>query len=175
MPYHMYITRKIYVNSCEPLGVRAVLKGPIFCFGKDCPKGPPTANRQPPPTANRHQPLTADRRQPPTATNRQPSTAVNRHQPPITNCQLLPTAANHQPPTANQQSPPAANRQSLPTMVDHMSCTRSFLKKPCSGTFFFPFPLRTALLGELVWYCVIPEGPAYYPFLMYWAAAGGSH
>ena len=101
----------------------------FFCFVKDRPKGPPTANRQLPPTANRHQPPTANRSQPPTATNRQPSTAAN--------CQLPPTAANHQPPTANRQSPPAANRQSPPTMVEHMSYTRSFLKKPCSGTVFF--------------------------------------
>ena len=112
---------------------------------KDRPKGPPTANRQLPPTANRHQLPTATNRQPPTATNHQPSTAANRHQPPITNCQLPPTAANRrQPPTANRQSPPATNCQSPPTMVEHMSYTRSFLKKPCTGTVFFS-PLRTAL------------------------------
>ena len=103
---------------------KAVLKGPDFFFVKDRPKGPPTANRQLPPTANRHQP--------PTATNHQPATAANRHQPPITNCQLPPTAAN-------RRQPPTANRQSPPTMVEHMSYTGSFLKKPCSGTVFFYF------------------------------------
>ena len=87
-----------------------------------------------------HQPLTANCHQPPIATNHQPSTAANRHQPPITNCRLPPTAANRrQPPTANRQSPPAANRQSPPTMVEHLSYTRSFLKKPCTGTVFFLF------------------------------------
>ena len=128
---------------------RAVLKGPDFFLLrtalKDHPKGPPTANRQLPPTANRRQPPTANRRQPPTATNRQPSTAANRHQPPITNCQLPPTAANRrQPPTANRQPaiPPAANRLSPPTMVEHMSYTRSLLKKPCSGTVFFHFSVK---------------------------------
>ena len=48
---------------------------------KDCPKGPPTANRQPLPTATIHQSSTTNRRQPP------------------------PTATNLQSPTGNRQSP----------------------------------------------------------------------
>ena len=85
----------------EPSVARAVLKGPDFFLLrtvlKDCPKGPPTANRQPPPTANR-QPL-------PTATNHPSRTANCRH--------LPPTAANttnRQPPTGNLHQPPTANR-----------------------------------------------------------------
>ena len=104
---------------------------------KDRPKGPPTANRQLPPTANRQQPSTANRQPRPTA-NCQPLPTATNHPVPTANCpQPPPTVANHQPPTANRQSPPAANCQSPPTMVEHMSYTRSFLKKPCSGTVFF--------------------------------------
>ena len=97
---------------------------------KDRPKGPPTANRQLPPTANRHQPPTAANRQLRPIANRQPLPTATNHPSPTANCR-------QPPPTANRQSPPAANRQSPPTMVEHMSYTRSFLKKPCSGTVFF--------------------------------------
>ena len=118
---------------------------------KDRPKGPPIVNHQPPPTAaNRRQPPTAANRQPRPTANRQPLPTATNHPSPTANCrQPPPTAANHQPPTANRQSPPAANRQSPPTMVEHMSYTRSFLKKPCSGTvFFFPVKDRPGLPQE---------------------------
>ena len=121
-------------------GDRAVLEGFLFLLRtalKDRPKGPPTANRQLPPTTNRHQPPTTNCQPRPPA-NRQPLSTATNHPSPTANCHQPPlTAANHQPPTANRQSPPAANRQSPPTMVEHMSYTRSFLKKPCSGTAFF--------------------------------------
>ena len=112
------------------------LRDQIFFFVQ----GPPlrTAPRH-------HQPLTANCHQPPTATNRQPRPTANRQPLPTTTNHPSPTANRRQPPTANRQSPPAANRQSPPTMVEHMSYTRSFLKKACTGTVFF-FPLRTALL-----------------------------
>ena len=106
---------------------------------KDCPKGPPTANRRQPPTSNRHQPPpTGSSDQPPSATNHQ-SLTTYRRQPP-------PTATNRQLPTANRQSPPTANRQPPPTMVEHMECPRAFWGTLCNGTLFFS-PLRTALLN----------------------------
>ena len=127
---------------------RAVLKGPKFFFLRTAPRD------HQPLTANCHQPPTATKRQPPTAANRDQPPTVNRCQPPPTthhqlpnaaNCrQPPPTAANHQPPTANWQSPSAANRQSPPAVVEHMSYTRSFLKKTMYQNSFFP-PLRTAL------------------------------
>ena len=90
---------------------------------RDRPKGPPTVNCQPPPTANRHQSPTTNRHRPPTA-NRQPPTATNR-QP-------------HQPPTATNRQPPiATNRQSPPTMVEHLSYTRSSCKTAVPDNFFF--------------------------------------
>ena len=48
----------------RPVAVRGVLWELDFCFVKDRPKGPPTANHQPPPTAKRCQPPTANRHEP---------------------------------------------------------------------------------------------------------------
>ena len=108
-------------------------------------RGPPpgTTNRRPPPTANRQRrpiaPTTAYRRQPLPTTNHQPPTAINRHQPPTTN--------RHQPPIATNRQPPiATNRQSPPTIIEHLSCTRSFCKNAVSEhSFFSQGPPCTAL------------------------------
>ena len=134
--------------------------------------GDQPANRQPLPTATNHQLLTTNRHQPPTATNRQPPIATNR-QPPIATDRQPPIASNRQsPPTANRQSPPTANRhqppiatnrqppiatnrQSRPTMVEHMSCTRSSCKTAVQEQFFMFFLLRTPLLVA----CLVRTSP----------------
>ena len=135
---------------------------------------PPTATNCQPPTASGDQPPTANCHQPPiTLTGKLPLAAVGTALPipvrvstdlagrfgqpgavdevncvPTAKVRLAfdppPTATNRQLPTtsANRHQPPTA--KSPPTMVEHMSYTRSFYKTAVQEHFFFP--LRTPLL-----------------------------